>query len=226
MAANQKKPSEQSDQTPDPREQEQAAASSNANAEEPEVVEHGSEKVREAEPAAGLATDDADESETSILIKQLADAESRAQDFQQRYLRSVSDLDNYRKRMAREKQDTIRDAARGIIEDLLPALDNLKLGLEAARQQESGDEDLVKGLEMVVTQINNALGQHGLVELQPTGADFDPNQHEAVAHEPNEDVPEGKIVEVRRTGYLLNDRLIRPAHVVVSKGREGNPGEA
>jgi molecular chaperone GrpE len=128
--------------------------------------------------------------------------------------------------MAREKQDTIRDAARGIIEDLLPALDNLKLGLEAARQQESGDEDLVKGLEMVVTQINNALGQHGLVELQPTGADFDPNQHEAVAHEPNEDVPEGKIVEVRRTGYLLNDRLIRPAHVVVSKGQEGNPGEA
>ncbi|MEM7146194.1 MAG: nucleotide exchange factor GrpE [Verrucomicrobiota bacterium] len=132
-------------------------------------------------------------------------------------LRSQADLDNYRKRMAREKIDALKFANSELIQDLFPVLDNFKLGLDAARA-DSEDSTIFKGMEMILKQFDDFLAAHGVTEVAGEGAAFDPNLHEAVAHIHDDGVPEGHIVEVQRKGYQLHDRLLRAPNVVVSKG--------
>jgi len=157
-------------------------------------------------------------------LSELDQAKAEAAEMKQRYLRSVADLENYRKRIAREKQEIIRSAAANVIESLLPVLDNLKLGLQAARNHEEA-KDVVTGFEMVENQLRNTLVEQGLEELAPTGEKFDPNLHECIAHQPSDEVPEDHVIKTVRSGYRLNDRLIRAANVIVSSG-EGENGAA
>jgi len=132
-------------------------------------------------------------------------------------LRARADLDNYRKRVAREKEDAIRYANNSLLESLLPILDNFELGLDAARSS-SDAAGIVKGLEMVRKQLEDFLRDHGVEIVDAAGDRFDPHLHEAVAHEPSKGVAEGTVVRQLRKGFKLKDRLIRPASVVVSKG--------
>ncbi len=132
-------------------------------------------------------------------------------------LRSVADLDNYRKRMAREKDDAIRYANAGFLERLIPILDNFELGLQAAKAGGS-QSAVLDGMSMVSKQLQDFLTSCGVETIDATGLHFDPNFHEAIAQEWNEEVPEGFVVRQLRKGYRLKDRLIRPANVVVSKG--------
>ena len=132
-------------------------------------------------------------------------------------LRSVADLDNYRKRMAREKDDAIRYANSNFLERLIPILDNFELGLQAAKA--GGSQSAVQdGLMMVFKQLQDFLGSCGVETIDATGQHFDPNVHEAIAQEQNAEVAEGFVIRQLRKGYKLKDRLIRPANVVVSKG--------
>ena len=142
-----------------------------------------------------------------------------AAEMKTRWLRSVADLENYRKRIAREKQETIRSAAANVIESLLPVLDNMKLGLQAA-ENHSGAKDIVVGFKMVDDQLKRSLQEQGLQELVPDGENFDPNLHECISHQATEDIEEGKVVQTIRAGYRLNDKLIRAANVIVSSGPE------
>jgi len=132
-------------------------------------------------------------------------------------LRSVADLDNYRKRMAREKDDAIRYANAGFLERLIPIMDNFELGLQAAKAGGS-QSAVLDGMSMVSKQLQDFLSSSGVETIDATGLHFDPNAHEAIAQEWNEEVPEGFVVRQLRKGYRLKDRLIRPANVVVSKG--------
>ncbi|MGA7214115.1 MAG: nucleotide exchange factor GrpE [Terrimicrobiaceae bacterium] len=132
-------------------------------------------------------------------------------------LRARADLDNYRKRVAREKEDAIRYANNSLLESLLPILDNFELGIDAARNA-SDVKGIIQGLEMVRKQLEDFLRDHGVEIVNAVGNPFDPNIHEAVAHEPSPDVAEGDVVRQLRKGFKLKDRLIRPASVVVSKG--------
>jgi len=132
-------------------------------------------------------------------------------------LRSQADLDNYRKRSAREKEEAIRYANASLIEDLLPVLDNFALGLDAAKQSEGG-EAIVQGLGMVQRQFEDFLSNHGVRPIDALGQPFDPNLHEALGQETSDEVPEGQILRQARRGYRLRDRLIRPATVIVSSG--------
>lgn len=150
--------------------------------------------------------------------EQVAAAKAEAAAHYDRYVRAVADHENFRKRTAREKDELRQYAASRVLEDLLPVLDNLGLGLAAARQPNAEIKTLVEGVEMVQTQLKNALSQHGLVEINPEGQAFDAHQHEAIAHIPDAKVPEGHVINVVRTGYSLNGRLLRPASVVVSSG--------
>ena len=134
------------------------------------------------------------------------------------YLRSVADLENYRRRVNREKEDLRKYAVDTLLEEFLPALDNLRLGLDAARASKEGGT-LVKGFEMVAAQMRSVLADHGLTQIEPLGKTFDPNEAEAAAYEPSETVPDGTVSQVRRAGYRLHDRLLRPAIVVVSSGK-------
>ncbi|HLP25551.1 MAG TPA: nucleotide exchange factor GrpE, partial [Acidobacteriota bacterium] len=150
--------------------------------------------------------------------EQLAAARAEAAAAQERYLRSVADLENFRKRVVREKDELRQFAAANVVEDLIPILDNLGLGLAAAKQQSGDTKSIVDGVGMVLEQFKAALGRHGLKEINPVGAAFDPHQHDCISHQPDAQVPEEKVISVVRLGYSLNGRLLRPASVIVSSG--------
>lgn len=132
-------------------------------------------------------------------------------------LRTSADLDNYRKRMARDREDAVRYANQSLLEGLLPVLDNFEMGMGAAAA-EAGSMIYV-GMEMVHRQFGDWLAGQGVsaVEVE-AGGEFDPTLHEAMAQEPSDEVEAGRILRVTRSGYRMRDRLLRPATVVVSTG--------
>ncbi len=133
-------------------------------------------------------------------------------------MRSAADLENYRKRSAREREDAVKYANGAFLERLIPILDNFDLGLGAAKS-DAGAASIVAGLEMVSRQLQDFLVSCGVepVNAEP-GTQFDPNVHEAIGQEASEEIAEGAVVRQLRKGFKLRDRLLRPATVVVSKG--------
>lgn len=136
-----------------------------------------------------------------------------------KYVRLNADFDNFKKRAAREKQDSIRYANENLLEKLIPVLDNFEMAMMAANNpQGGGSADALKtGVNMIATQLKSALAEAGLEEIQAAGQPFNPNLHEAVSQQESKDVPEGQVLQQLRKGYKLRDRLIRPATVVVAK---------
>lgn len=136
-----------------------------------------------------------------------------------KYVRLNADFDNFKKRAARERQEAIRYANEGLIERLIPIIDNFDMALQAANTpQAAGSADALKqGVSMIATQLKSALSEAGLEEIDATGQPFNPNFHEAVSQQESKDVPEGQVLQQLRKGYKLRDRLIRPATVIVAK---------
>lgn len=132
-------------------------------------------------------------------------------------LRTQAELDNFRKRMARERTDAIKFGNASLLESLLPVIDNFRFGLEAARQ-DAGTSVVFQGMSMVMKQFSDFLADQGVTEFGDPGDAFDPNLHEAVQSEASDTVAEGHILATLRRGYRLHDRLLRAANVVVSKG--------
>src|SRR6266705_254273 len=131
-------------------------------------------------------------------------------------LRSQADFENYKKRAAREKDDAIKYANSSLLQRLVSILDNFELGLSAAKTH--GDESpIYSGMILVQKQLNDLLAENGLEPIEAEGNKFDPNLHEAIAHETSV-FPEGTVIRQARRGYRLKDRLLRPARVVVSSG--------
>lgn len=168
-------------------------------------------------PTSTPAGETASAAPVPSLEEQLAAARQEAAAAHERHLRAVADLENFRKRTVREKDELRQFAAANVLEDLIPVLDNLGLGLAAAGQQ-TDVRSVAQGVAMVIDQLKSTLGRHGLRELNPAGAAFDPHQHDCLAHQPDAAVPAEHVVQVVRLGYALNGRLLRPASVVVSSG--------
>ncbi|MCP5516881.1 MAG: nucleotide exchange factor GrpE [Verrucomicrobiales bacterium] len=146
-----------------------------------------------------------------------ADAAKAAENWNQ-YLRAVADLDNYRKRAARERQDAVRYANESLLGRLLPVLDSLDRALTAAEGTESGANNALReGVQMVRTQFLGALTEAGLEEIDAAGQTFDPTLHEAVSTVEAPGIEEGQVVEQLRKGYRLQDRLLRAASVIVAR---------
>ena len=131
-------------------------------------------------------------------------------------LRSQADFDNYKKRAAREKEDAVKYANSSLLQRLVSILDNFELGLAAAKT-ESEQSPIYSGMVLVQKQLNDLLEENGLQAIEAEGKKFDPNLHEAIAHEPSE-TAEGTVIRQARRGYRFKDRLLRPARVVVSSG--------
>jgi len=187
----------------------------NKNTDTTEELDEKTEAV-----AAEVVEATATEAETAAVeATPLEKAEAEALEMKSRWLRSVADMENYRKRIGREKQDIIRSAAANVVESLLPVLDNMKLGLQAAENHPEA-KDVTIGFKMVEDQLKRSLSQQGLQELSPDGDTFDPNLHECIAHQPSDEVEEDKVIQTVRAGYRLNERLIRAANVIVSSGPE------
>jgi molecular chaperone GrpE len=132
-------------------------------------------------------------------------------------LRSQADFENYKKRSAREKDEAIKYANSSLLERLIGIIDNFELGLAAAKEQ--GERSpIYSGMVLVQKQLNDLLAENGLQPIEAEGKTFDPNLHEAIAHEPSDQFPEGIVLRQVRRGYRLKDRLLRPSRVVVSSG--------
>jgi len=136
------------------------------------------------------------------------------QQLKDRYMRTLADFDNLRKRTDREKADFFRYAVANVMKDLLPVLDNFDRALDHA---EEGDE-FHKGVLLIYKQLFDLLRKHGLNPIDEQDVAFDPNIHEAVIREENTSVPSHTVVAVLQRGYFLHDRLLRPALVKVAVG--------
>jgi molecular chaperone GrpE len=130
-------------------------------------------------------------------------------------VRTAADLDNFRKRSAREREEAIRYANQGLLEDLMPVIDNFEMGMQAAAQDKSSM--IYIGMDMVRRQLNDFLSAQGVTEIPAEGKTFDPNVHEAISQEDCDVSLDGKVLRVNRRGFMLRDRLLRPAVVVVGK---------
>lgn len=193
-----------------------ASNSDNNDTKEP-VSQPETEAAEAATPAAEAPAEEQVATELTPE-QQLEQAQKDTAAAKEAHLRAVADLENFRRRTAREKDDLRAFAAANVVEELMPVLDNLGFALVAARADNAELKSLADGVEMVGTQFKTALGNHGLKEINPVNEAFDPNHHEALSQQASEDVAEGTVLQVVRVGYSLNGRLLRPASVIVSSG--------
>lgn len=161
------------------------------------------------------------ELEEAAAQEELTEEEKTAEElasWKEKAVRAAADLENYRKRMARDKADAIRFGNQGLLLSLLPVIDNFNMGMMAA-EQDSGSM-IYMGMQMVQKQLEDFLTDQGVktVEINP-GDKFDPNLHDAMSQEESAEIEEGCVIRVMRKGYMMGDRLLRPANVVVS-GKE------
>ena len=150
------------------------------------------------------------------LRDEVARFQAAAEENYDRYLRSEADLENAKKRFAKEKTDLTKFANESLIKALIPVLDNLEKAIDHARESNSTGS-LIEGVELTLKGFKDALEKEGLVEINAVGEPFDPNFHEAAREQESGAVPPGTVIEAYQKGYLLNDRLVRPAMVVVSR---------
>lgn len=142
-------------------------------------------------------------------------------EMEEQRLRQLADLDNARKRLVREKEEAVKFAAEKVLADLLPTLDNLDLALSYG-QNNSACKDLIVGVEMTKKLLLDTLAKHGLTPVGKEGEPFNPEFHEAMSQEERCDMAPNHIARLFQKGYLLKDRLLRPAKVVVSKSGASN----
>ena len=155
---------------------------------------------------------------TPEQFEELKQRAAKADEHWDRLLRTTADFDNFKKRAAREKQEAIRFANEGLLQKLIPILDNFDMALSAAQNtQADAVKSLQTGINMIHQQLRSALVDAGLEEVEATGKPFDPNLHEAVSQQETTEVPEGDVVQQLRKGFKFRDRLLRPATVVVAK---------
>lgn len=135
-----------------------------------------------------------------------------------RLLRLHADFENFRRRAARERLEVEQYGHQNLVKELLTAVDNLERAIEHARRSGGGDLDsLLQGVELVRKDLATALGKHGVVAIEALGKSFDPARHEAMAQVTSDSLAANTVVEELQKGYLLRDRLLRPARVIVSR---------
>ena len=166
--------------------------------------------------SAGAAADEGANPATSRSESEAVTSLQREKNtLQDRLLRTAAEFDNYRKRIERERRELSEFAAADVLTELLPILDNLERALQAPA---GGDADVYrKGVEMIQRQMLDLLRKRGVTPIEAVGADFDPNYHQAVTHDTSPGHRDGEVIEELRRGYMLGERLLRPAMVKVAK---------
>src|SRR5215510_8741499 len=165
-------------------------------------------------PDAPDSTDTADATEP-IAGDALAEMKRERDELQDRWLRKSAEFDNYRKRVERERREQADHAVVNLLQDLLAVVDDFDLALTVEAGPEA--EGYRKGVELIHAKLYDFLKKRGVTPIDAVGADFDPNVHQAVMHEASPDHREGEVIGELRKGYMLGDRLLRPAMVRVAK---------
>jgi len=179
--------------------------------------------------AAGPAPGEATPEPAAVEPSELEQARQEAAANFDRFLRLQAEFENYKRRIGKEHADSLRYAMTPLVTELAPIMDNLERAVEHAHSEpKEVGAALVEGIEMVVKQMRDAFGRFGVTRIAAVGKPFDPAQHEAIAVVEREDVADNHVLEEYQAGYLLHDRVIRPARVSVSKrvteaGEKGTP---
>jgi molecular chaperone GrpE len=181
------------------------------------------ERNRVDEPGTDSSTETAKstESELDNLRQELAAKELEAKNNYDRFVRQVAELENFKKRSARERDDISRYANEALIKDLLSVVDNLERAVAHAAGGGNG-KPLVEGVEMVLKGFLDVLAKHGVSQISAIGQPFDPSKHEAMAQVESETHEPNSVVEELHKGYTLRERLLRPALVSVAKSSKSN----
>ncbi|MBE3556618.1 MAG: nucleotide exchange factor GrpE [Firmicutes bacterium] len=182
----------------------------------PETTQVEEEKEQVAQEPLDARRLQALQDEVAQLQQALQASQRAAAEAQDRWLRVQADFDNYRKRMAREREQTSKYAVEQLVKELLPVLDNLERTLTAARAN-SDMQTLLQGVHMVLDQLRAGLARFGVSEIDAEGQPFDPTQHEAIEEVDDPNAEAGAVVAQLQRGYRLHDRVIRPALVKVAK---------
>ncbi len=151
--------------------------------------------------------------EREALINQLKEAEAKIVEYKDGWARSQAEFQNYRKRIERDNEMMYASMKGDIIKKVLPALDDL----ERALANRPADDAWANGVELIARKMQNILEVEGLKRIDAKGKPFDPNFHEAISHEPNEEVESEHVIDVVQNGYMLGERVIRPALVRVAQ---------
>jgi molecular chaperone GrpE len=146
---------------------------------------------------------------------ELADALRERDEFKDRWLRASADFDNYKKRQDRMRREQADQAIESLLQDLLLVVDDFDLAL--AVEADESAAPYRRGIELIYGKVQDVLRRYGVTPIEPLGADFDPNLHQAVMHEESPEHRDGEVIGVLRKGYMINDRLLRPAMVKVAK---------
>lgn len=186
----------------------------NIESPEAEVIENA-EQLQEAQEAENISEEaDMGGGEIGILKKQVENLENILKEKNEEILRRAADLDNYRKRLTKETEDKVRFANQAVVKDFLPVMDNIEMALQHAEE----GSPLREGIELTIKSFKDVLSRHGVTEINSEiGTIFDPAVHEAIMMDNNTEYENNAVTLCVQKGYILNDRVIRPAKVKVNK---------
>lgn len=186
----------------------------NIESPEAEVIENA-EQLQEAQEAENISEEaDMGGGEIGILKKQVENLENILKEKNEEILRRAADLDNYRKRLTKETEDKVRFANQAVVKDFLPVMDNIEMALQHAEE----GSPLREGIELTIKSFKDVLSRHGVTEINSEiGTIFDPAVHEAIMMDNNAEYENNAVTLCVQKGYILNDRVIRPAKVKVNK---------
>ena len=172
-----------------------------------EVEETQSQAVAESDNTEQLSA------EFEALKKKLAESEAKTSEFRDSWLRSQAEFQNYKKRLERDNELNYVSMKGDIVKKVLPVLDDL----ERALQNRPADNSWANGIELIARKLQNILDSEGIKRIEAEGLEFDPTFHEAISHEPADGVKSGFVIAVVQNGYMLGERVIRPALVRVAQ---------
>lgn len=181
-----------------------------------EKKKHNHEEELEKNQAEAVATSEDTEqlmAEVDALKKKLQESDSKTSEYKDSWLRSQAEFQNYRRRIERDNEMMYASMKGDIVKKVLPVLDDL----ERALQNRSVDDPWANGIELVVRKFQTILENEGVKKIEAVGMEFDPNFHEAISHEPADGTSSGHVIGVVQNGYMIGDRVIRPALVRVAQ---------
>ncbi len=178
-----------------------------------DLPEQEPESGTEVEAGSEAGTETAEQS----VEQQLDQAQATIKEYWEQILRLKAEIENNRKRSIRDVENAHKFALRKFSESLLPILDSMEMAQKAAEAENASLESIIEGSQLTMNMFAQVLEKHGLQQLDPVGEKFDPEQHQAISMVEAEDVESNTVISVMQKGFMLNDRLVRPAMVVVSK---------
>ena len=181
--------------------------------EEQQMAETNAEAVATPPQAEQSEVNERAAAEIDELKRQLEDAEAKLAESVEGWQRSVADFQNYKKRMERDNELMYTSMKGDIIKKVLPALDDL----ERALLNRPADDAWANGIELIARKLQNMLDVEGVKRIEAVGMEFNPSFHEAISHESSDEVPSGHVIAVAQNGYMLGERVIRPALVRVAQ---------